>query len=362
MTVVLLTGFPTFRARRLCEALLADERVHVRAVVRTKFMPDATAAVAAMGARGERLRILEGDSASLDMGLSGAELAELADEVEIIHHAAQVTYLNVDKELARHVNVDGAREALEIAECCKRLKCLVMHSSVTVSGSHEGRFKEEDLDLGQTFRNAVESTLARAERMAREAMRALPIAVVRPGVIVGDSSTGEIDRFDGPYYLMLLMLTSPPEFALPLPGRGDAPLHVVPIDFVAAAAAAIGADARSPGKTFHLTDPTPLPAKQVFELFAAAAGRRALRGFFPSQITSALLRTPGLERFATSPRSLIEVLGTSVVYDTRNADAVLGALKCPPFATYVDKLAAHVQARLRERQRARDEDVLDPLT
>lgn len=362
MTVVLLTGFPTFRARRVCEALLAYDDVEVRAVVRNKFMADAQAAIAAMGDRGARVRVIEGDSAALDMGLSGEELAELAEQVEIIHHAAQVTYLNVDKELARQVNVDGAREALEVAERCKRLRCLVMHSSATVSGSFEGRFNEADLDVGQTFRNAVELTLARAERMAREAMATLPIAVVRPGVIVGDSHTGEIDRLDGPYYLMMLMLTSPPEVTLPLPGKGDAPLHVVPIDFVAAAAVAVGRHASAAGKTFHLTDPHPLAARRVFELFAAASGRRSLRGFFPSQITSALLRTPGLERFATSQRSLIEVLGTDVVYDTRNSDAVLGALSCPPFASYVDKLVSHVQGRLKDRQRAREDGAEDAVT
>ena len=355
VTVVLLTGFPTFRARRVCEALLAEDDVEVHAVVRTKFMADARTAVASMGERGSRVSLIEGDSAALDMGLSGRELKELTHRVEIIHHAAQVTYLNVDKELARQVNVDGAREALEVAERCKNLRCLVIHSSATVSGSFEGRFHEADLDVGQSFRNAVESTLARAERMARDAMSQLPIAVVRPGVIVGDSRTGEIDRLDGPYYLMMLMLTSPPEVTLPLPGKGDAPLHVVPIDFVAAAAAIVGRDPRSPGKTFHLADPNPLPAKRVFELFAAAAGRRTLRGFFPSQITSALLRTPGLERFATSQRSLIEVLGTSVVYDTRNADAALGALRCPPFASYVETLVSHVQGRLKEKQRVRDD-------
>ncbi len=342
---------------------MRDGDVEVRAVVRTKFLTEAREALAVMPTKdSERVRVIEGDSASLDLGLSGVELAELSQEVEIIHHTAQVTYLNVDKELARHVNVDGAREVLEVAECCKRLKCAVIHSSATVSGSHQGAFAEDDLDVGQSFRNAVESTLATAERMAREAMRDLPIAVVRPGVIVGDSTTGEIDRLDGPYYLMLLMLTSPPDFALPLPGRGDVPLNLVPIDFVSAAAAAIGRDPRAPGKTFHVTDPTPLPAKRVFELFAMAAGRRSLRGFFPSQLTSALLRTPGLERFATSPRSLIEVLGTSVVYDTRNADMILGRLRCPPLASYVDKLAAHVQSRLKDRARSRDTEVEDPLS
>lgn len=365
MTVALLTGFPSFRARRLCDALLEDDGVSVRAVVRQKFRAEAELAVAALpGQKRARVTLLEGDSAALDLGLSGREIATLAGEVEVIHHAALVTYLNVEPALAEQVNVGGAREVLEIAEACKRLRCLVMHSQASVSGSFEGTFHEAELDVGQSFRNAVESTLARAERMAREAMTGLPVCVVRPSVIVGDSKTGEIDRFDGPYYLMMLMLTSPPDFALPLPGRGDVPLNLVPIDFVSRAAAAIGADPRAPGKTFHLVDPAPLAARDVFERFAIAAGRRSPRGFFSATLTSALLRTPGLERFATSPRSLVETLGTKIVYDARNANELLAAagVTCPPLGSYVQSLASFVQAKLRARQRAKDAEVEDPLS
>jgi hypothetical protein len=174
--------------------------------------------------------------------------------------------------------------------------------------------------------------------------------------VVGDSQTGEIDRFDGPYLLILLIVTSPAEIALPLPARGDAPLNLVPADYVARAARAIGLDPRSPGRTFHVVDPAPLTARRVFELVAVAAGRRTPRGFIPANLTKALLRTPGLERFAKSPRAFFDALATPVTWSSPNADAILGdaGLKCPPLEGYVDKLVEYVQSRLREKREKRE--------
>jgi len=74
-----------------------------------------------------------------------------------------------------------------------------------------------------------------ASRMSGE----LPVTIYRPSSVVGDSSTGEIDRFEGPYYLGILLVMSPLVVALPLPGDGVAPLNVVPADYVSAAAWAV---------------------------------------------------------------------------------------------------------------------------
>ena len=233
-----------------------------------------------------------------------------------------------------------------------------------MSGDRSGVVLEDELNAGQTFRNVVEETKARAEKLVRAAMARVPMVVLRPSIIVGDSRTGEVDRFDGVYLLILLIVTSPPDFALPLPGRGDAALNLVPIDFVARAALAMGNDPRAVARTFHLVDPSPLTARRVFELVAMAGGRRLPRGFIPANLTKALLRTPGLERFAKSPRAFLDTLGTPVTYRATNADDILGPMgvRCPPFESYVERLVEYVQLRMRER-RARNEerDVHDPL-
>jgi thioester reductase-like protein len=361
--VVVLTGFPSLLARKTCVALLAEEKKRlVHLVVRAKFMADAERALAALpSAQRERVNVLEGDAAAMDLGLSGPEFRALAAEVDTIHHCAAVSYPGVDRKTAEHVNVGGAAEILELASACRSLRCLVHHSTASVSGDRSGLVLEEELDAGQSFHNVVEETRARAERMMRRAMSKLPICVLRPTIVIGDSKTGEVDRLDGPYLLILLMLTSPADFAMPLPGRGDASLNLVPVDYVARAACIIGSDSRAIGKTFHLADPAPLPARRVFELVARAGGVRTPRGFIPANLTKALLRTPGIERFLRSPRAFLDTLGTNVTFSTKNTDALLEGtdVRCPPFETYVDAIVAHARGRLRERREA--ENMTDPL-
>ncbi|HEY3817436.1 MAG TPA: SDR family oxidoreductase [Polyangiaceae bacterium] len=366
--VVLLTGLPSLLSRVVCgEILRSDPRAQVEAVVRSKFVEDARAALDRLSAEERRrVHVIEGDAAAIDHGLAGAEFKALARKVTRIHHCAQVTYLGVDAKTAEQVNVGGAREAIEMAASCEKLECLVFHSTAHVSGDRRGLVLEDELKAGQSFRSAVEETKARAEKLVREAMSRLPIAVMRPATIVGDSTTGEVDRFDGPYLLILLVVTSPPDIALPLPGRGDEPLNLVPIDWVARASVALGRDRRAHGQTFHLVDPNPLTARRVFELVARAGGRRNPRGSIPANLAKALLRAPGLDRIAKSPRAFLETLTTPVTFDARNTDSLLGALgvsACPPLEAYVDKLVDYVQERVRQRRATKEADaeIEDPL-
>jgi nucleoside-diphosphate-sugar epimerase len=239
----------------------------------------------------------------------------------------------------------------------------VAHSTAQVSGDREGVVLEAELKAGQRFHNVMEETRARGERMLRAAMDRVPVAVLRPSIVVGDSTTGEIDRMDGPYLLFVLILTAPPDLAIPLPGRGDAPLHLVPVDYVARAACAIGKHPKAPGRTFHLVDPSPLPARRVFELVAEHGGRRSPRGFIPANFARALLRTPGIERFAKSPRGLLETLGTDVTFDARNTGEILRGtdIRCPPIASYIGRLVEYVKLRQREKRARHEAEVFDPL-
>jgi len=366
--VVLITGYPGALARAVCgEVLRSDPRACVRAVVRQKFLEETRLILESLNeADRRRVQVLEGDAAAIDMGLSGPEYRSLAGEVTRVHHCAQIAFPGADRRLAESVNIGGAREAIEFASACVRLECLAFHSTAHVAGDRTGVVSEDDLETGQTFRTVVEETRARAEKIARSAMNRLPIAVMRPATIVGDSQTGEVDRLDGPYLLVLLVVTSPPDIALPLPGLGREPLNLVPIDWVARASVAIGRDPRAPGRTFHLVDPRPPSARRAFELIARAGGRRGPLGSIPANLAKVLLRTPGLDRIAKSPRALLETLTTSVTYDASNAAELLAALgveECPPFEAYVDTLVEYVQKRVRDRRatKRRVDEVEDPL-
>jgi thioester reductase-like protein len=363
--VVLLTGFPSFPARKMCDELVRGEgRTLVHAVVRRQALAEAEGALDALPLeQRRRVNLIEGDAAAMDFGLSGAELAKLTPEIDCIHHMAQVSYLGADRDLATSVNVGGAREVVELAELCTSLRCLVYHSTAQVSGDRTGLVLEDELDKGQSFKNPVEETLARGERIIRANMGKIPTAIVRPTIVVGDSQTGEVDRFDGPYFLILLIVTSPPEFPLPLPGRGETLLNLVPVDYVVRAARAIGRHPRAPGRTFHIGDPAPLSVRRVFELVASAGGRRSPRGFIPANLTKALLRTPGLDRLAKSPRAFLDALANPVTYSFANTTELLADtdIRCPPFESYVDRLVEYVQHRLREKRARESAEVDDPL-
>ena len=361
---VLLTGLPGLRARYVLRELLAGGDL-VRVLVRIEDAERVREVLAALPeAERARISIVEGNAASMDLGLSGKEFAALGAEIDRIHHVAITTDTSLDRKAAEGINVGGAREILELAEASTKLKALVFHSLAAVSGNREGFVREDDPIPDDGSRNLVEETLARAERMMRAAMPTVPIVVARAGMILGDSRTGEIDRLDGFYLLVLLIMTSPRELALPLPSRGDAPLHLVPVDFVAKAACAIGRDSRAIGKTVHLVDPAPMPSRRVLEVVAQASGRRMGRGFIPANVTKALLSAPGIDRIARSPRSLLDVLATRVAYGTETADALLvgTGIACPRFEAYADVLVDHVRRRMDERRERRAASTdYDPL-
>jgi thioester reductase-like protein len=362
---VLVTGFPSFTAIRMVRKLLAsDGDCALFLLAREKFHRAAEDFLATLpDAQQRRVRVVVGDVCDMDLGLAGSEVRELADQVTTIHHLAGIYYLGVDRAQAERVNVDGTRGVIELAGECRRLRRLCHWSTAQVSGKRKGVILEEEFDEGQPFRNFWEETKFAAEKLAHAAARRLPVTIFRPGVIVGDSKTGEIDRFDGPYYLMLLIVDDPLDMGLPLPGRGAAPLHLVPIDYVVDAAYQLSRDERAAGGTFHLTDPNPFAARQIYALVAERAHKKRPRGFIPTGLARAVMRTPGLERVARAPLSFLESLDHLTFYNSRHTAALLAGtgVSCPPFDTYVEPLVRFVQSAQAARRKKFEDEVFDPF-
>lgn len=340
----LVTGYPTsFLATRVVQRLLEDGR-DVWCVVQSKSMPHAESLRTALpAALARRLRLIEGDSAALDLGLSGAEHTMIAHDVEEIHHCAAISYLGAPRRLAESTNIGGAREIVELAEVARDLERLVFWSTALVSGGRRGTVLEDELCEGP-FHNPIDETRMRAERIVREVMEHVPTTILRPAIMVGDSKTGEVDRLEGPYLLVLLMLNAPQELSLPMPGRGDARLNIVPIDYVVDAGFAIVRDPSSVGHGYHIVDPEPRTAREVFERIAREAGRPLPRGFVPTQVAMRMLRAPGLERFNV-PRTFLEQMSTEVIWSDRRARRILdaSAVRCPSFDDYVGPMVDFVR-------------------
>jgi dephospho-CoA kinase len=362
---VLVTGFPAYTAQRMIRKLVgSDPRLHVKLLARAKFADDAAQFTASLPAgQRERVSTVVGDVCDMDLGLTAAEYRALTDELTSIHHLAGIYWAGADAATARRVNVGGTRGVVELAGECKRLRRLVHWSTVQVSGKRRGVVLEDELDEDQGFYNAYEETKFDAERIARAAMHKLPITILRPGMIVGDSRTGEIDRFDGPYYFIVMIATNALQVHLPLPGRGTAPLHLVPIDYVVEAAYELWKDERAAGRTFHLVDPNPMPARRVYELVAEHSQTKPPRGYIPGRIAKALLRAPGVGRVAKGPLAYVDAFDHQVFYNQRNTQELLGAsgLTCPPVESYLHNLVRYVREMHATKKKQIEDETFDPF-
>jgi thioester reductase-like protein len=361
----LVTGFPSYTAKRMVKKLLGDAGETVFILVRDKDSADAEEFGAALPAtQRKRLGVMVGDVASMDLGLSGKEYRTLASELTNIHHMAAHLHLGARKEVVQQVNVGGTRGVLELALECRRLRRFNFWSTVHVSGDREGVIMEDELVCGQRFRNHYEHSKYAAEKVVRSMSRRVPSTVFRPGIIVGDSTTGEIDRLDGPYHLMVLIVDAPVDFHLPLPGGGNAPLHMVPIDYVIEAGYELSRMDDTVSKTFHLVDPCPLSARSVYQLVAERAHRKPPKGVLPAGLARTLLKLPGIAKLGGGGTlSLLEGFERDVYYNCRNTlEALRGTdVWCPAFERYVDNLVRYVKDVRAARRRRLDEDVADPF-
>lgn len=351
--MALVTGFPGFIGRRLVSKLLScDEDLELVALVEAgceevaskAFEEIARSSTGQLELR-ERFRMVVGDVTAMDVGLSGEEFQLLTRNVSEVYHLAAVRALGTERRRAEAVNVQGTVNLLALARAMPKLERLMHFSSAYVSGTRVGVVMEDELEEGQSFRNPYESTKYRSEILVQRAQDRLPITVVRPAGVVGDSRTGEIDRFDSVYHLGMVLAASPVALPIPLGDEGRAPLNIVPVDYLVDAVFAIRSQGETMGQTFHVVDPNPLSVRRVYGTVAERAGRRLPRYGVPTNLTKAILRIPGMERFASISHQAVDYLNHMVVYNSRNtAKALEGTgIVCPPFEAYVENLMRYVR-------------------
>ncbi|QNN55196.1 SDR family oxidoreductase [Nocardioides mesophilus] len=342
-----MTGFPGFLGSALLPRLLA-RRDGVRAVclVQEQHLAEAHGRLRAIEATHPhthgRITLATGDITAPDLGLSAPDLADLEDVTEVWHLAA-VYDLAVAETVARRVNVDGTAQVLAFCRTRPHLTRLQYVSTCYVSGEYAGEFAEDDLDVGQTFRNHYESTKFQAEELVRAAMDdGLPATIYRPGIVVGDSRTGETQKYDGPYFLAAFLRRQLPVAVVPAVGNPDrVRVCLVPRDFVVEAMDQLSVLDTSRGRCYALTDPHPPTVRALVDTFARHLGKRVLWVPVPLGATRAAVgRVPGLEWLLGLPAEALDYFASPTTYSTANtlADLVGTGLTCPRFETYADRL------------------------
>ncbi len=345
---VFVTGFPGFLGSELVRRVLRRPgRPQVVCLVQPKFAVLAARRAgeiaATEGVDPQRIALVEGDITRPDLALDDA--AGIARGVTEIFHFAAIYDLSVPREVGMKVNVTGTRHLLEFAERCAGLERLQYVSTCYVSGRYAGIFRETDLEKGQQFNNFYEETKYLAELDVRRAMaEGLPATIYRPAIVVGDSQSGETQKYDGPYYVIRWLLKQPTLAFLPVPGHPDRTrLNLVPRDFVIAGIDALAQAKGAIGLCYQLADPEPPTIAEVIRLMAEATGRAIVQVPTPLGLAkTAIDHLPGVYRLLEIPSSSVDYFVHPTFYDTTNAtrDLAKAGLVCPRLADYLPNLVS----------------------
>jgi thioester reductase-like protein len=348
--VVLFTGFPGFIGARLLPRLLElRPGSRFRCLVQERFLDLARTSIGEIETahphtRG-RITTLVGDITERGLGLAAAEARSLRKQLVGCFHLAAIYDLAVRRDLGLRINFEGTRRVLEFLADAPRLERLDYVSTAYVSGTAVGVYRETDLDVGQSFRNHYEETKFLAEVAVAKA--GLPATIYRPGIVVGDSRTGETAKFDGPYFVLnaMSLLPSPGVFIKVGSGRNTA--NLVPVDYAIEALARLSSLPEASGRTYHLTDPEPCSAFEIEETFARALGKSFVYLPVPLAVAKAFFAPGPLQRLFGMPVQVVDYFDHPCRYDASQAVAALGPLgvSCPRFPDYAQRLVAFFKAQ-----------------
>jgi NAD(P)-dependent dehydrogenase (short-subunit alcohol dehydrogenase family) len=349
-----VTGATGFIGRNLVERLLEREGT-IYVLVREGSRGRLEELRSRWGADPDRIVPVIGDLSQEQLGC-GDQVGELRGKVDHFFHLAAIYDMTADAESQRVANVEGTREAVKLAEALDA-KRFHMVSSIAAAGLYKGTFTEEMFDEAEKVDNhPYFQTKHESEAVVREECE-VPWRVYRPGIVVGHSETGEMDKIDGPYYFFKLlqrMRNSLPQW---FPGVGieGRKINIVPVDYVARAMDHIAHVDGLDGQAFHLTDPNPLTAGQVINVFAKAAHapEAAMRidsrmfDFIPKQVRMGLTMLPPVKRISDQvladlgiPRSVLVYINYPTDFDCSKTQAALegSGISVPPLPTYADRL------------------------
>ncbi|MBK7613779.1 MAG: SDR family oxidoreductase [Burkholderiales bacterium] len=351
-----VTGATGFIGKRLVKKLLARRGSIVHFLVRPGSEHKADALLAEWGVSAKRAIAVTGDLTSPKLGVSAEVLKSLKGQIDSVYHLAAVYDLSADEESQVRVNVEGTRNMVEFA---KAVGAGHVHhvSSIAAAGLYEGVFREDMFSEAEGLDHPYFMTKHESEKIVRNECK-VPWSVYRPAMVVGDSTTGEMDKIDGPYYFFKLIQRMrqflPPW--MPAVGLEGGRINIVPVDFVVDALDHIShSKAAVKGACFHLVDPEGYRVGDVLDVFAKAAHapkmnlfiNAALLGFIPKSVKKGLLALAPIRRVRNAvmkdlglPEDILTFVNYPTRFDCRETQAALKGtgIACPNLRDYAWRL------------------------
>ncbi|MDP4549192.1 MULTISPECIES: SDR family oxidoreductase [unclassified Marinobacter] len=332
-----LTGGTGFIGRFLVEKLLArGGTVHV--LVREQSQGKLEELRERLGVDDSRIKAVVGDLTSNSLGIDSAAMEALEGNVDHFFHLAAVYDMGADEEAQAATNIEGTRAAVQAAEAmgAKRFHHV---SSIAAAGLFKGIFREDMFEEAEKLDHPYLRTKHESEKVVREECK-VPFRIYRPGMVIGHSKTGEMDKIDGPYYFFKMIQKirhALPQW-VPTIGLEGGRLNIVPVDFVVDAMDHIAHLDGEDGNCFHLVDSDPYKVGEILNIFSEAghAPRMGMRidsrmfGFIPPFIRQSVKNLPPVKRITGAllddlgiPASVMSFVNYPTRFDTRELERVL---------------------------------------
>lgn len=269
-----VTGGTGLIGRFLIERLLKREGAVVHVLMRDASMPKFKRLLEQTGASEDQLKAVIGD-VTLPTVISKTDLDSLQGNVDHFFHLAAIYDMGMSEAQGDLINNEGTRNVIALAEDLGGKLTFHHVSSVAVAGNDfKGVFTEGMFDEGQSVEHPYYRTKYQSEEIVRDECK-VPWRVFRPGMVVGDSTTGEMDKVDGPYYFFKLIQQIRDELPkwLPLAMVEAGKLPVCPVDYVADAMDEIAHKPGLDAQAFHLVQADhPTVGELVGSMLQAAHG------------------------------------------------------------------------------------------
>jgi thioester reductase-like protein len=292
-----------------------------------------------------RVQVYSGDVGMPNCGLDSTAFQRLSAETTRVIHCAATVRFDHSLEEARRINVEGTRHVLDFAASAQQLRSLAYVGTAYVAGERTGLVREDELAVGQSYRNTYEQTKAEAEALVRSRLGWLPSVILRPSIIVGDSQTGATSSFKMMYWPLKIYAR---RLWRTVPGFPDTVLDIVPVDFVAGAVARLAFDEAALGSTIHLcagprgSATIEQIARRAAEYFHVPQPRYVDPKFFFAALRPLLyLSLWGRKRrVLRDGRAYRDYFSMRMQFDTTNAERLLepAGLRPPPVLEYLESL------------------------
>ena len=342
---IFITGFPGFIGSRLVDRLLHEfTNPDFYLIVQDNFYETAQGVIEKIKSNNikckSKFNIIKGDISTYMLDFNSEDYKRLTKKVTRVYHLAAIYNLSVSSQVAYKINVEGTSNILEFCEDCKKLKQHCYISTCYVAGDRAGVIYEDELESGQDFKNHYEETKYLAEVLVKNSMSRIPTVVVRPGIVVGDSDTGETNKYDGPYYVMKILQMLPPFVPMINIGEMTAKVNVVPVDYVVNAITKLSVLPNTIGQTFQLAETQPLSSMEIADMACSIFKVPKVNFTVPLVAVDIMNKTKIVDKLLGIPDEFFEYFNYDAYFDSTNTRKYLEpeGIYCPKFKNYLPTL------------------------